>query len=33
MKPENQVIGIELAMKLRLLGVKQESLFCWTGED
>lgn len=29
MKLENQVCSLELAQKLKSLGVKQESLFCW----
>ena len=30
MKLENQVVSLELAKKLKELGVKQESLFYWT---
>lgn len=29
MKLEDQVVSLELAKKLKELGVKQESLFCW----
>jgi hypothetical protein len=30
MKLENQVCSLELAKRLKELGVKQDSLFCWT---
>jgi len=30
MELEQQVVSLELAKKLKELGVKQESLFCWT---
>jgi len=29
MKLEDQVVSLELSMKLKKLGVKQDSLFCW----
>jgi hypothetical protein len=32
MKIENQVVSLELAKKLKELGVKQESIFCWCDE-
>jgi hypothetical protein len=33
MKLEDQVVSLELAKKLKELGVKQESLFSWFKED
>ena len=33
MKLENQVVSLELAQKLKELGVKQESLFYWVAGD
>lgn len=33
MKLENQVCSLELAKKLKELGVKQKSLFCWVYQD
>jgi hypothetical protein len=30
MKLENQVVSLELAKQLKELGVKQESIWCWT---
>lgn len=33
MKLENQVVSLELAKKLKELGVKQESLFYWVRRD
>lgn len=33
MKLEQQVVSLELAKKLKELGVKQEGLFAWVGDD
>jgi hypothetical protein len=33
MKLEDQVVSLELARKLKKLGVKQESLFCWMWQE
>ena len=33
MKLEDQVVSLELAKKLKELGVKQESYFCWDIRD
>ncbi len=32
MKLEDQVVSLDLAKKLKELGVKQESLFCWISD-